>query len=519
MILRVCCLFLSLSCCFALAGQEVLANPSFEVFDGSAFGGWQQYGSTGSSAQAWHGSLAALANGQATGAVNESGFWQELGCAPGEQWRIGGFVLIPSAAPLSGETTARVKLEWFGPDGGFLGLETYPVASSASPLDQYLAFNQISAPAPAGTASLRLVLALLQGQSAPAASACFDQITCYSTASPTIDEAQWDDFPGGRTLQFANRTWRVKGPGFYGPGPNNFSNLPQSVWVDSQDRLHLTISQTGGAWYSTEVTLADALGYGDYIFTTQGPFGQLHPRAVLGIFLWQYLNAWDPGYSWWNPYNEIDVEYSRWGSPGNQIGQFVVQPWDWTGNIARFDAAIGAEQIASHAFNWQPDRVEFRAWYGGPDAESPANLIFQWDYFGPHIPRPEQPRAHLNLWYFGDPPDAGQEAVFTAFTFNAGSGSASSDQASPASLPELSQNWPNPFNPSTSISFSLPQTGQARLEIFDLRGRKVAVLADRPFQAGSHTQEWDAAGLPSGIYFYRLRFGGVSLCRKLLLAK
>jgi hypothetical protein len=505
-----------------LEAQCVLANPSFEIAgsNGAVFAGWEQFGSTGSVGTAFHGSQAARVSGQNSGAGSESGYWQQLGCEPGERWRIGGQVLNPSSAPLTGDSIARIKVEWFNAGGGFIALDTYTVADASAPLDQYLAFNLLSQPAPAGTAAFRPVFTVLQSQGDPATDVYYDQVFCYSSSYPTMDDVQWNDFPGGRSLEFSNRIWRVKGPGFYGPGPNNFSDSPSSVWVDAQDRLHLTISQIDGAWNSTEVTLADTLGYGDYIFTTLGSLNLLDPRAVLGLFLWQYLPCWDPNNSWWNPYNEIDVEYSRWGNPGNEIAQFVVQPWDWAGNIIRFDATFGAQQLSSHAFRWLADRVEFRSWFGGPDEETPQNLISQWTYTGPHIPRPEQPRVHINLWYAGSPPATPQEVVLSQFTFIPAGGNTATDDQAPGAPPlELGQNYPNPFNPSTSIGFTLSEAARVSLEVFDLRGGKVATLADGLKPAGSHAVRWDAAGLPSGIYFYRLRSELGTLTRRMLLLK
>ena len=505
-----------------LQARGQLANPSFEVpgSGGAVFGGWDQFGVIGSINTAYHGSVAAKVSGQDTGTVNESGYWQQLACAPGEQWDIGGQLLIPAAAPLAGTSAARIKVEWFGAGGAFINLETFTIADASAPQDQYLPFELLSSPAPAGTEAMRLVLTVLQSPGVPTAEIYYDQITCYSASAPTIDDVQWDDFPSGRILQFSDRAWRVKGSGFYGPGPNNFSHLPQSVWVDAEDRLHLSIKQLGGTWYSTEVTLIDTLGYGDYVFTTLGALDQLDPRAVLGLFLWQYSDVWDPGSAWWNPYNEIDVEYSRWGNPSTELGQFVVQPWDWSGNIVRFDAIIGAAQLASHAFKWLPDRVEFRSWFGGPADESPGSLIFAWDYFGPHIPRPEQPRVHLNLWYVGSPPASDQEVLVSAFTFvAAGGGSPIQDQSWVTSPIALSRNYPNPFSRKTSIRYELSAAGSIRLEVFDVRGRKVAILADGDKQSGTHTLEWDASKFASGVYFCRLRCGSAVISRKLLLIK
>ena len=349
---------------------------------------------------------------------------------------------------------------------------------------------------------------------------CYDQITFYSTTHPTIDDVQWDDFPSGRTILFANRTWRVKGPGFYGPGPNNFSPLPEHVWVDAEDRLHMTIRQSGGVWYSTEITLNDYLGYGDYIFTTLGALDQLDLRSVLGLFLWQYSTFWDPAQAWWNPYNEIDVEYSRWGTAGNEIGQFVAQPWDWAGNIVRYDAAFGPGELSSHAFRWLDDRVEFRCWRGGPQDEALQNLITSWTYTGPHIPRPEQPRVHINLWYAGNPPATQQEVVISGFTFTPAGGNTGTPEEISHLVPfDLRQNFPNPFNPSTSIEFILLEPTRVNLEIFDLKGRKIATLAEGHKSAGRHTVEWNARDQASGIYFYRLRTEAGTITRRMLLLK
>jgi len=419
-----------------------------------------------------------------------------------------------------GSSQALVNVEWRNASGGMISYDSFAVADAGSPVDQYLSFERLSSPAPAGTVAMRLVLGVLQGAADPTPQIYFDQVTCYSTSYPTVDDVQWNDFPGGRTLDFAGRSWRVKGPGFYGPGPNNFSDSIQSVWVDGEERLHMTIRQISGAWNSTEVVLEEALGYGDYIFTTQGAIDQIDVRTVLGLFLWQYSTCWDAADAWWNPYNEFDIEYSRWGTPGNQMGQFVAQPWDWPGNIFRYGAAFGPTEISSHAIRWLPDRVEGRAWRGGPEDESPTSLISEWTYTGPHIPRPEQPRVHINLWYFGSPPPATQEVVLTDFTFvPSGGGVASDDQLVTPTLLRLHQNYPNPFNPSTRISFELEKAGAVRLEIFDLRGRKIATLVDEHSQAGTHQFHWNAGALPSGVYLYRLQSDTQTASRKMVLMK
>jgi hypothetical protein len=82
----------------------------------------------------------------------------------------------------------------------------------------------------------------------------------------------------------------------------------------------------------------------------------------------------------------------------------------------------------------------------------------------------------------------------------------------------LGQNFPNPFNPTTTIGFSVPTPGDYHLAIFNIVGRQVAEFAGA-IEAGEHAIEWDATGSASGVYFYRLRFDDKSETRKMLLLK
>jgi len=68
----------------------------------------------------------------------------------------------------------------------------------------------------------------------------------------------------------------------------------------------------------------------------------------------------------------------------------------------------------------------------------------------------------------------------------------------------LLQNYPNPFNPATTITFALPVKSFVSLKIFDALGREVTTLLNEELLAGTYSKQWDASGLPSGVYFYRL---------------
>lgn len=88
----------------------------------------------------------------------------------------------------------------------------------------------------------------------------------------------------------------------------------------------------------------------------------------------------------------------------------------------------------------------------------------------------------------------------------------------------LKQNYPNPFNPSTTIAFETPSSGHVRLDVFDVRGRRVRTLVDESMPAGAHLVTWDGrdnAGntAGSGVYFYRLAAGGKSEAKKMMILK
>lgn len=83
----------------------------------------------------------------------------------------------------------------------------------------------------------------------------------------------------------------------------------------------------------------------------------------------------------------------------------------------------------------------------------------------------------------------------------------------------LDQNFPNPFNPSTSIPYSVPERSSVRLEVFDILGRNVATVVTGEQDPGKHAAVFDARDLPSGVYLYRLQAGSSTQARKMVIAK
>jgi len=73
----------------------------------------------------------------------------------------------------------------------------------------------------------------------------------------------------------------------------------------------------------------------------------------------------------------------------------------------------------------------------------------------------------------------------------------------------LYQNYPNPFNPSTNISYGITQSGLVTLKIYDVLGTEIETLVNEEKPVGTYELNWNAANLPSGVYFYRLQAGAL----------
>ncbi|MCK4812364.1 MAG: T9SS type A sorting domain-containing protein, partial [Candidatus Marinimicrobia bacterium] len=81
------------------------------------------------------------------------------------------------------------------------------------------------------------------------------------------------------------------------------------------------------------------------------------------------------------------------------------------------------------------------------------------------------------------------------------------------------QNYPNPFNPTTIISYQLPEVCDVHLDIYTASGRKLTSLVNVNQSAGYYRVTWDASGLPSGLYFYRISAGNYVKAHKMILMK
>jgi hypothetical protein len=83
----------------------------------------------------------------------------------------------------------------------------------------------------------------------------------------------------------------------------------------------------------------------------------------------------------------------------------------------------------------------------------------------------------------------------------------------------VAQNAPNPFNPTTTISFTIPEAGNVSVEVFNVAGQKIDTIANELMSAGNHSVTWDASGFSAGVYFYTVKSGEFFETMKMTLLK
>lgn len=316
-----------------------------------------------------------------------------------------------------------------------------------------------------------------------------------------------------RTIEFSDCTWYVKS-GYYGPGPNYWSNSEESVWLDQQGRLHLKIRKIGSRWYCAEVYTPQYTTYGEHRFLVEGNLAQLDQNVVLGLFTYA------------DDAHEIDIEYSKWGDPNFQkIGSFTVQPWTVQGNTERF--SVNQDSLrTSHSFIWQENFVLFSSYQGHYAGllPSPEFLIHKWIYWGDYIPKNSHHlRTHLNFWLVdGKSPldTTNLEIMITKVIQPLSTGIECQEPQHKIPVEfKLFQNYPNPFARTTMIHYWLTKSDFITIDIFDLLGRKVDTLVNSLNTAADHTVTYHPDYLPCGIYYYRIQGKNFSQVKKMILSR
>lgn len=217
---------------------------------------------------------------------------------------------------------------------------------------------------------------------------------------------------GDRKIAWSGLNWTVKRSVdniAIGPGPNLFSSAENHVYVDENSRLHLTISHQNGQWLSTELIADTSLGYGTYTYDMKSRVDNFDLNTILGIFTWDDISEFATPVPE-DYFREYDIEFGYWSIPGNDAGQYVIQPWIYPENMYRFP--MGSEINTIHQWTWEKDVITFRS------LREDSTLIAQFEYDGVHYKDPGTENIRINLWLnFGQAPQTSQEAVLSRFQF------------------------------------------------------------------------------------------------------
>lgn len=210
-------------------------------------------------------------------------------------------------------------------------------------------------------------------------------------------------------IEFSGYTWLIKtSEGKTGPGPNYFYYDNNSVFVDSDGRLHLRIQNRESKRYSNEVVLSEHLGYGKYTIYIDALEHELDPNVVFGFFTYDLNYMFEKNYY----HREIDFEIAKWGYEDNENAQFTVQGPSPQA-IKRF--SIGPKRDYTVSFNWTADAVYFEIY------EDDNILIENWSYEGYLVPEPGEESLRLNFWVFNNEPktNSDSEIIISQFDFEA----------------------------------------------------------------------------------------------------
>jgi endo-1,3-1,4-beta-glycanase ExoK len=212
----------------------------------------------------------------------------------------------------------------------------------------------------------------------------------------SINPAQATTFPSNGVIHWKGLDWYVY-TGRSDPGNNYWNN--QGVWVDNQNRLHLTVRNKDGKWYCTGLETINKYTYGTFTWTVASPVYTFDKNSVLGLFTYQDDN------------HELDIEPSRWGLEDDTNLGYSVQPYKVKGNERAFNVKGTNGANTTYKIEWKPYRIRFSSMQNG-------KIVNKWNYIrASGIPRAPA-YACMNLWLI-KPPSNGKniDCIISDFSY------------------------------------------------------------------------------------------------------
>lgn len=296
------------------------------------------------------------------------------------------------------------------------------------------------------------------------------------------------------------RTSPLGGGGFNPPGnipPESFYEFLvadlEIIWSDSADDLTNWLV-TGGWNITTEKYVSPPTSF------TDSPGGNYPPNTVATLTYYNQFSGWDTiktflefdtqwalEYGYMYDYAEVQISTNNGSTWIPLEGQYTF--WGRDATFLNFEPYYGGVRP-----NWVHEIMDISEY---------ANQSFKFRYL-----IKSDDIIFMDGWYvdnikisvFDEPVDVVEaNQIPTEFA--------------------LEQNYPNPFNPSTTFRYSIPQTLKVVIKVFNILGNEVATLMDEEKSVGTYELTWNAANLPSGVYFYQFRAGSFVETKKMLLMK
>lgn len=185
--------------------------------------------------------------------------------------------------------------------------------------------------------------------------------------------------PPSHMADFAGYRWRLRDAPSSRGGKNDYSS--SNISVDEKGAMHLRIAKTDKDWSCAEASLTRNFGYGTYEMVVRG-LDTLEPFAVFDMFTYDYASGAQHN-------REMNIEFSRWGSPTLKNAQYVLQPYYVAANVHRFTAPAGT---LTFSLRWEQDRATFRTLRG-------ASLVSE-QIFTAGVPTPGIESMRVALYIF-----------------------------------------------------------------------------------------------------------------------
>lgn len=301
--------------------------------------------------------------------------------------------------------------------------------------------------------------------------------------------------------------------------PNADTVQAITAYTDADRHILFTHSS-----YYIETWLTDWMDHGNSFSDTAGPTYKAHPQpivsartaamfdtAVGGVKVWPHMN-WDTttlygratiGDSIYSPDPSANPGFVLPPTNETNIKAFLLGRWstganlDWSYNISDDENGVWP---MNEDLSYSNSQLMTAAMGGFPLGD----LYHWWP-------------AEYTTW---KAQEAAENDTLTNWLTNGLSGAAAVKER-PGVLDKyaLAQNYPNPFNPTTQINYSVPQNGYVTLKVFNVLGQEVATLFSGVQRIGNYHATFDGSRFASGVYFYHLQAGSVSITKKLVLMK